>query len=99
MKKLIQQVDEQSGSIYQLWAEVTDCLRPEGYKSLKFTSVYTGSKDPDKPWVKGQFFLSPEAFDNLKELLNTDVDTEVLSVYNEERLVSKYDKENLKGVK
>lgn len=97
MKKLIHQVDEQSGSIYQLWAELTDCLRPEGVKSLKFTSVYTGSKDPDKPWVRGQFFLTPDALQNLKDLLSADVDTDALSVYNEERLVSKYDKENLKG--
>lgn len=71
MKKLIHQVDEQSGSVYQLWAELTDCLRPEGYKSLKFTSTYTGSKTPEKPWNKGEFFLPPEALANLKDLLES----------------------------
>jgi len=70
MKKLIHQVDEQSGLVYQLWAELTECMRPEGYKSLKFTSMYTGSKDPEKPWNKGEFFLPPDALQNLKDLLD-----------------------------
>ena len=71
MKKLIHQVDEESGSVFQLWAELTDCLRPEGYKSLKFTSVYTGSKTPEKPWNKGEFFLPADALSTLKELLDS----------------------------
>lgn len=71
MKKLIHEVKEQSGNDYQLWAELTDCLRPEGYKSLKFTSMYTGAKNPEIPWNKGEFFLPPNAIDNLKELLNS----------------------------
>jgi hypothetical protein len=69
MKKLIHEVHEQSGNDYQLWAELTECARPEGVKMLKFTSVYTGAKDPGVPWNKGQFFLSSEALHNLKELL------------------------------
>lgn len=70
MKKLIHEVKEQSGSDYQLWAEVTECARPEGYKNLRFYSMYSGAKDPEVPWQKGQFFLSPEALANLKELLD-----------------------------
>jgi hypothetical protein len=71
MKKLIHQVDEQSGSVYQLWAELTDCLRPEGYKTLKFTSTYSTAKNPDIPWSRGEFFLPLEALTNLKELLES----------------------------
>jgi hypothetical protein len=70
MKKLIHQVDERSGSTYQLWAEITDCARPEGYKSLRFYSTYTGAKDPEIPWQKGEFFLSPDSLQNLKDLLD-----------------------------
>lgn len=70
MKKLILEVHEQSGNDYQLWGELTECARPEGYKSLKFTSVYTGSKEPGTPWNKGQFFLNPESLQNLKDLLD-----------------------------
>lgn len=70
MKKLIHEVKEQSGNDYQLWAELTECARPEGYKTLRFYSMYTGAKDPEIPWQKGQFFLPPEALKNLKELLD-----------------------------
>ena len=69
MKKLITEVKEQGGNDYQLWAEITECLLPEGYKSLKFYSVYTGAKNPELPWAKGQFFLSPDSLQNLKDLL------------------------------
>ena len=69
MKKMIHEVVEQSGNNYQLWAELTDCLRPEGYKTLKFTSMYTGAKNPEVPWNKGEFFLPPESLNNLKDLL------------------------------
>jgi hypothetical protein len=70
MKKLIHEVEEQSGNNYQLWAELTECARPEGYKALKFYSMYTGAKNPEVPWNKGQFFLPPKAVKNLKELLD-----------------------------
>jgi hypothetical protein len=70
MKKMIHEVEELSGNNYQLWAELTECTRPEGYKALKFYSMYTGAKDPEVPWNKGQFFLPPEAVQNLKELLD-----------------------------
>ena len=69
MKKLIHEVEEQSGNNYQLWAELTECGRPEGYKALKFFSMYTGASNPEAPWNKGQFFLPPEALKNLKDLL------------------------------
>ena len=72
MKKMIHEVKEQSGSDYQLWAELTECARPEGYKSLRFYSMYTGAKDPEIPWQKGQFFLPPESLQNLKDLLNAE---------------------------
>ena len=69
MKKLIHEVEEPSGNNYQLWAELTECGRPEGYKALKFFSMYTGANNPEIPWNKGQFFLPPEALKNLKDLL------------------------------
>ena len=71
MKKLITTVQEQSGSEYQLWAEITDCAIPQGYKQLEFSSIWTGAKDPKLSHKKGRFFLSPESLANLKELLET----------------------------
>lgn len=69
MKKLISQVPETSGNTYELWAELTDCYKPEGYKMLKFTSIWSGAKNPKLPYNKGEFFLSPEALSNLNDLL------------------------------
>ena len=71
MKKLIHEVCETSGSVYQLWAELTDCALPVGYKTLKFSSTWTGAKSEDIPYNKGQFFLPPEGIESLKELLDT----------------------------
>jgi hypothetical protein len=71
MKKLIHEVCETSGSVYQLWAELTDCALPTGYKTLVFSSTWTGAKNVDIPYNKGQFFLPPEGIQNLKELLDT----------------------------
>jgi hypothetical protein len=71
MKKLIHEVSETSGSVYQLWAELTDCAVPAGYKTLKFSSTWTGAKNADIPYNKGQFFLPPEGIESLKELLDT----------------------------
>ena len=69
MKKMIHEVQEQSGNNYQLWAEFTDCTLPLDYKTLRFYSMYSGAKDPGVPWNKGEFFLPPEAVQSLKELL------------------------------
>jgi hypothetical protein len=69
MKMLIQEVKEESGSVYQLFAEVSECPNPSGYKQLEFSSLWTGAKDPELPLNKGRLFLSPEGYDNLKVLL------------------------------
>ena len=72
MKKLIQEVKEVSGSAYQLWAEITPCPNPAGFKQLQFTSVWTGAKNPEAPQRKGDMLLSPEAIKNLQELLASE---------------------------
>ena len=69
MKRLIQEVKEASGASYQLWAELTECPNPAGYKQLTFSSVWTGAKNPEAPQRKGEMLLSPEAVKNLQELL------------------------------
>jgi hypothetical protein len=39
-------------------------------KVLKFSSTWTGAKNPDIPHQKGQFLMSPDSLNNLKDLLN-----------------------------
>jgi hypothetical protein len=70
MKTLLTHITEQSGSKYDLWAELTPCPNPEGYTSLRVFSTYSGAKDPSIPWERANLFLSPEALNNLKSLLN-----------------------------
>jgi hypothetical protein len=71
MKQLINEIEESSGNVYRLWAEINDVDVPTGYKQLKFTSEWTGAKNPKLEYNKGQFFLSTTAFDNLKTLVNS----------------------------
>lgn len=69
MKKLIHQIDEISGSSYQLWAELSDATDRTGSKSLCFKSVWTGAKNPTTEQKRWEVTLSPEGIKNLKELL------------------------------
>lgn len=72
MKKLITEVKDTSGNDYQLYAELTDCASPVGYKMLSFSSVWTGAKDPKLEQNKFRMMLSTESLNNLKELLETE---------------------------
>ena len=69
MRKLITEVKDVSGDDYQLYAELTDCARPEGHKMLSFSSVWTGAKDPKLEQNKFRMILSPESLNNLKNLM------------------------------
>ena len=72
MKKLITEIKEESGAVYQLWAELTPNAIPAGYKTLEFSSIWTGAKDPKLPQSKSKFMFNPEALTNLKELLGSE---------------------------
>ena len=72
MRKLITEVPEESGSTYQLYADLTDIPTPAGYKHLSFSSVWTGAKDPKLEQNKFKMTLSPESLANLKDLLNAN---------------------------
>ena len=71
MKKLITKVEESSGSEYQLWAELTDVAIPAGHKTLVFSSVWTGAKDPKLAQTKCKFMFDEQGIANLKELLES----------------------------
>lgn len=69
MKVLIHEVPEASGSVYQLWAELTAVDSPRDHQQLTFSSVWTGARDPEAPQIKGQFFLDQSSITNLRKLL------------------------------
>ena len=68
-KKLIQEVKEERGDTYQLFAEFNKCYHPDEYRTLVFSSLWTGAKNPELAQVKGKVLLSPEGLQNLKDLL------------------------------
>jgi hypothetical protein len=66
-KVILQEVKEESGSVYQLIAETDSGLG--GYTMLTFSTIWTGAKKPDDPQVKYRVHLTEEAKEKLKELL------------------------------
>jgi len=67
MKVILQEIEEQSGSVYKVIAETQSGLG--GYTSLTFSTVWTGAKKPDEPHIKYRVHLTDEAKKRLKELL------------------------------
>lgn len=73
MKKMkLNHLVEQSGSEYELWAELTPCVTPEDYTMLRIYSLYSGAKNPKQSWERAKILLSPESLSNLKSLLNAN---------------------------
>lgn len=69
MKQMIRSVAEASGAEYQLWAEVTPAQGPGELYAVKFTSIWTGAKQPDAPQSRGDFFLDKTDLARLLELI------------------------------
>ncbi len=67
MKTVIQEVHEESGSVYQLIAETEPSIG--GYTTLTFSTIWTGAKKPTEPQIKYRVHLTEEAKKKLKELL------------------------------
>ena len=67
MKSVIQEIKEESGSVYQLIAETEPSLG--GYTMLTFSTIWTGAKKPNEPQIKYRVHLTEEAKEKLKELL------------------------------
>ena len=69
MKNMIRSVPEASGAEYQLWAELYPVQGPGEYYALKFSSVWTGGKDPGAFQSKGDFFLGAADLQRLRSLI------------------------------
>ena len=69
MKRMIRSVPEASGAEYQLWAELYPVQGPGDYYALKFSSVWTGAKQPEAAQSKGDFFLQRSDLAMLKDLI------------------------------
>ena len=68
-KKLIRSVPESSGAEYRLYAELYPVQGPGDLYALKFSSVWTGAKDPGAAQAKGDFFLERKDLQGLQALI------------------------------
>lgn len=46
----------------EMWDHFLEILGPDNYTILAMSE----SKDPENPWKRGQFFISPQGMENLK---------------------------------
>jgi hypothetical protein len=70
-RRLIHDIEESHGSHYQLWAELIPCKHPGDHVELRFSSVWTGARNPDHEQARARFLLSPSALANLQQLLGS----------------------------
>jgi hypothetical protein len=66
-KIILQEIEEESGSVHQLIAETSDAIG--GYTCLTFSTIWTGAKDPDLAQNKYRVHLTEEGLKKLKEFL------------------------------
>ena len=66
---VISDIPEVHGSNYQTHAEIIPCITPADTVCLRFSSVWTGAKNPTAPQVKAEFFLDSQALHRLVDLL------------------------------
>lgn len=69
MKRMIRSVPEASGAEYQLWMELAPTQSPGAEFFLKFSSIWTGAKDPSAEQAKGEFFLDREDINRMREMI------------------------------
>jgi hypothetical protein len=68
-RTLIAETSDPHGSTYQLWAEIIPCEAPRNIIELRFSSTWSGAKQPQDPQIKAKFLLDATGLDNLRRLL------------------------------
>ena len=69
MKRMIRSVSEASGAEYQLWAEIVPTQGDRDLFAVRFSSIWTGSRDPKASQAKGDFFLERQDLAKLHALI------------------------------
>ena len=67
---------------FQTFVEVIDCVKPENYKTIRFTTVFARSRHPEGDREAYQVTLSPTAYYALRDLLDGDTSDNVETVSN-----------------
>lgn len=58
---------------FQTFVEVINCAKPENYKTLRFTTVFSRSRHPEGDREAYTVTLSPTAYHTLIDLLEDNV--------------------------
>lgn len=64
---------------FQTFVEVIDCVKPENYKTIRFTTVFSRSRHPEGDREAYQVTLSPEAYCKFVDLLTKDDTPETMA--------------------
>jgi hypothetical protein len=64
---------------FQTYVEVIDCVKPENYKTLRFTTVFSRSRHPQGEREAYQITLPPDAYSRLIDLLTKDDTPETMA--------------------
>lgn len=72
-KHLITQTQDERGSAYEIWAEILSCSRPQNTRCLRFSSRWTGARDPLAFQNFAELYLDDQATKNLMQLLTSRV--------------------------
>jgi hypothetical protein len=67
---LIKSVPEAHGTSYEIWAEIIPCTIPQDTVCLRFSSTWSGAREPSTRQVKGEYFLDSQGRDQLIKLLS-----------------------------
>ena len=66
---LIKSIPEAHGNNYELWAEIIPCTIPADTVCLRFSTTWSGAREPGARQVKGEYFLDSVGRDQLMTLL------------------------------
>ena len=64
MKAIIHETDG-----FRHLVEIRDCVRPAGYKQIRFTTEWDGARRDGSEQVQFELVLSPTQLANLKDLM------------------------------
>jgi hypothetical protein len=66
---LITSVPEAHGNNYEVWAEIIPCTIPADTVCLRFSTAWSGARDPSARQIKGEYFLDNAGREQLLALL------------------------------
>jgi hypothetical protein len=64
---------------FQTYVEVVNCTKPENYKTIRFTTVFSRSRHPQGEREAYQITLAPDDYNKLINILSKDDTPETMA--------------------